>query len=122
MKGIIKQSMYPLMTIFLGMYSPHIDAKKIKPNIVFIMADDLGWRDLGVMGSDYYETPNIDRLASQGVLFTNAYAAAANSAPCTKPYPNLITGGRAIPPRTPKLVYPSFTIEYPAKNPASSSA
>ncbi len=81
MKGIIKQSMYPLMTIFLGMYSPHIDAKKIKPNIVFIMADDLGWRDLGVMGSDYYETPNIDRLASQGVLFTNAYAAAANSAP-----------------------------------------
>ena len=81
MKGIIKQSMYPLMTIFLGMYSSHIDAKKVKPNIVFIMADDLGWTDLGVMGSDYYETPNIDRLASQGILFTNAYAAAANSAP-----------------------------------------
>lgn len=45
------------------------------------MADDLGWSDLGVTGSDYYETPNIDRLASQGVRFTNAYAAAANSAP-----------------------------------------
>lgn len=45
------------------------------------MADDLGWTDLGVMGSDYYETPNIDRLASQGMLFTNAYASAANSAP-----------------------------------------
>lgn len=53
----------------------------IKPNIVFILADDLGWTDLSVMGSDYYETPNIDRLAKEGILFDNAYAAAANSAP-----------------------------------------
>lgn len=52
-----------------------------KPNIVFILADDLGWADLGVMGSDYYETPHIDRLAAEGLLFDNAYAAAANSAP-----------------------------------------
>lgn len=52
-----------------------------QPNIVFILADDLGWTDLGVMGSDYYETPNVNRLASQGLLFDNAYAAAANSAP-----------------------------------------
>jgi arylsulfatase A len=37
--------------------------------------DDLGWRDLGVQGSSFYETPNIDRLASQGMRFTNAYAA-----------------------------------------------
>ena len=53
----------------------------VKPNIVFILADDLGWMDLGVMGSDYYETPHIDRLAAEGMLFDNAYAAAANSAP-----------------------------------------
>lgn len=52
-----------------------------QPNIVFIMADDLGWADLSMMGSDYYETPNIDRLASQGLFFTDAYASAANSAP-----------------------------------------
>lgn len=52
-----------------------------KPNIIFILADDLGWTDLGVMGSDYYETPHIDRLAAEGLLFDNAYAAAANSAP-----------------------------------------
>lgn len=52
-----------------------------QPNIIFILADDLGWTDLGVMGSDYYETPNIDRLAAEGLLFDNAYAAAANSAP-----------------------------------------
>ena len=41
------------------------------PNIVFIMADDLGWTDLGCFGSHYYETPHIDRLARQGVRFTN---------------------------------------------------
>jgi len=52
-----------------------------KPNIVFIMIDDLGWKDLGYMGSNYYETPNIDRLAGQGMIFTNAYANAANCAP-----------------------------------------
>ena len=46
-----------------------------RPNIIFILADDLGWRDLGCYGSAFYETPNLDRLAKQGVRFTNAYAA-----------------------------------------------
>ncbi|MFR9579023.1 MAG: sulfatase [Rikenellaceae bacterium] len=50
-------------------------------NVVLINIDDLGWTDLSFMGSDYYETPNIDRLRSEGVYFSNAYAAAANSAP-----------------------------------------
>ncbi len=45
------------------------------PNIVFILMDDMGWKDLGCMGSDFYETPNLDRLAAQGMLFTDAYAA-----------------------------------------------
>lgn len=52
-----------------------------KPNIVLINVDDLGWMDLGFMGSSYYETPNIDALANQGMVFTNAYASAANCAP-----------------------------------------
>ena len=52
-----------------------------KPNIVFILIDDLGWKDVGYMGSKYYETPTIDRLANQGMVFTNAYANAANCAP-----------------------------------------
>ncbi len=52
-----------------------------RPNIVFILADDLGWTDLGCMGSDFYETPNIDNLRKAGVLFTHAYANAPNSAP-----------------------------------------
>ena len=46
------------------------------PNILLILTDDLGWRDLSCYGSDFYEAPNIDRLASQGMQFTDAYAAA----------------------------------------------
>ena len=45
------------------------------PNIVLILADDLGWSDLGCQGSDFYQTPNIDRLAREGMRFTQAYAA-----------------------------------------------
>lgn len=44
-------------------------------NLLFILADDLGWRDVGCFGSTFYETPNIDRLAKRGVRFTQAYAA-----------------------------------------------
>ena len=51
------------------------------PNIIYINVDDLGYKDLGVMGSQYYETPHIDQLAREGMLFTQAYAAAANCAP-----------------------------------------
>lgn len=46
-----------------------------KPNFLFILADDLGWTDLGYTGSKFHETPNIDKLASQGMIFTDAYAA-----------------------------------------------
>ena len=46
-----------------------------QPNIVFFLADDLGQRDLGCYGSTFYETPHLDRLASQGARFTDAYAA-----------------------------------------------
>lgn len=52
-----------------------------RPNVLFVFLDDYGWRDCGFMGSDYYETPTIDRLAQSGMVFTNAYAAAANCAP-----------------------------------------
>lgn len=47
-----------------------------KTNIILILADDLGWKDLGCYGSTFYETPNIDKLARSGVRFTDAYAAA----------------------------------------------
>ena len=46
-----------------------------KPNFVFILIDDMGWTDVGYSGSKFYKTPNIDKLASQGMVFTDAYAA-----------------------------------------------
>lgn len=51
------------------------------PNILLINIDDMGWRDVGFMGSEFYVTPNLDKLAAEGMVFTNAYASAANSAP-----------------------------------------
>lgn len=52
-----------------------------KPNIVFILADDLGWADLPIYGNKFNEAPNLSKLARQGVKFTNAYAAAPVSSP-----------------------------------------
>jgi arylsulfatase A len=51
------------------------------PNVVLIVVDDLGWKDLGCQGSTVYETPNIDALAAQGMRFTQAYAACAVCSP-----------------------------------------
>jgi arylsulfatase A-like enzyme len=51
------------------------------PNVLYINVDDLGWKDLGFMGSSYYETPHLDNLASEGMVFMQAYASAANCAP-----------------------------------------
>jgi len=52
-----------------------------KPYFVVVLVDDLGWTDLGFMGSSYYQTPNIDRVAHEGLVFTNGYAAAAVCSP-----------------------------------------
>jgi arylsulfatase A-like enzyme len=57
------------------------DELERKPNFVFILIDDMGWKDLECYGSTFYETPNIDRLAALGMRFTNAYAAAPVCSP-----------------------------------------
>ena len=59
------------------------------PNIVLILADDLGWADLACYGSNLHETPNLDRLAGQGVRFTDAYSA---SPVCTPTRVSILTG------------------------------
>src|SRR5262245_5152650 len=52
-----------------------------RPNLVFILADDLGWTDLGCQGSKFYETPNIDRMAQQSMRFTDGYTCGPNCQP-----------------------------------------
>jgi arylsulfatase A-like enzyme len=64
-------------------------AKESRPNIIFILADDMGWGDLSCYGRPDYRTPNIDRLALQGTKFTDAYSA---SAVCTPTRCGYITG------------------------------
>ena len=67
-----------LILVCMACTTPVVDAP---PNIILIYVDDLGWKDLGVQGSRYYETPNLDHLAAQGMRFTDAYANAPNCAP-----------------------------------------
>lgn len=67
--------------IALGATATVLTAATERPNIVHIMADDLGWRDLSVYGSESFHTPNIDRLAERGMLFSNGYAASPLCSP-----------------------------------------
>lgn len=60
-----------------------------RPNIIHIMADDLGWRDLSIYGSETFQTPNIDALARNGIRFSNAYSA---SPLCSPTRASLLTG------------------------------
>jgi arylsulfatase A len=71
-------------------------------NVVFMLIDDLGWTDLSCYGSDYYETPHVDRLAGQGMRFTDAYAASCVCSPTrasilTGKYPGRLHITHAIP-------------------------
>ncbi len=55
--------------------------KASRPNVILIFADDLGWQDPAYAGSDFHETPNLDRLAKQGMVFRQAYSSAGNCQP-----------------------------------------
>ncbi len=66
-----------------------VGADAERPNIVFILADDLGWSDLGCYGHAYHRTPNIDRLAAEGLRFTNGYAPAPI---CSASRASILTG------------------------------
>ncbi len=77
------------LTFCVGSTFAQTENNKKKQNIIFILADDLGWKDLGCYGSDFYETPNIDALAKEGLLFTDAYAA---SPLCSPTRASILTG------------------------------
>ena len=62
------------IALFMSCKSKDTGKDEMKPNILVILADDLGYHDLSIMGSSFYETPNIDRIAETGMIFTDGYA------------------------------------------------
>ena len=96
-----------------------------KPNILFILADDLGWTDGGCFGSNFYETPNIDRLATQGMRFTDNYSACTVCSPSraaiiTGQYPARLHLTDFIPGKVhtkAKLSVPDWTMHLPLEVP-----
>ena len=77
-----------LLTLWLGMEIT-AQAEPSRPNVIIILADDLGWSDLGCYGSDFHETPSLDSFSQSAVRFTNAYAPAPV---CTPTRAALMTG------------------------------
>lgn len=72
-----------LAAVVLPLSSSALRAAKASPppNIVFILADDLGWHDVGFNGEQFFETPNLDRVAADGMRFTRAYSGGPNCLP-----------------------------------------
>ena len=96
---------------------------KAQPNVVLILADDLGWTDLSCYGSEFYETPNIDKLARDGMKFMQAYSACTVCSPTraalmTGKYParlHITDWIPGLPPENPKLLVPDWTKFLPLK-------
>ena len=78
-----------LLASWLMICLPAALSSEGKPNVVFILADDLGRRDLSVEGSSFYESPNIDRIANEGMRFTHGYATCQV---CSPSRASLVTG------------------------------
>ena len=96
----IKRATLVFLSLLLASFGGAAENPRL--NIVFILIDDMGWTDLGCYGSDYYETPNVDRLAQQGMKFTDAYAASCVCSPTrvsilTGKYPGRLHITHAIP-------------------------
>jgi arylsulfatase A-like enzyme len=70
-----------IVCLFLNIYPPQVNAQGKSPNIIIILADDLGYGDLGCYGSAYIKTPHIDSLANAGMRFTDFYAGSTVCAP-----------------------------------------
>ncbi len=70
-----------VLVLYTASCTPQITDEKPAYNIIFFLVDDMGYADIGAYGNTYHKTPNIDRLATEGMLFTDAYAAAPNCSP-----------------------------------------
>jgi len=81
MKTISAILLFLMFSVILFVGCKNNQKEKPKPNIVLIIADDLGWKDVGYNGAEFYETPNIDKLAADGMIFNRFYPGAANCAP-----------------------------------------
>ena len=103
--------------IFVCLNSVRTTSAAERMNVIVLLVDDWGWTDAGCQGSDLYETPNIDRFAADGIMFTNGYAACTVCSPTraslmTGMYPgrhrvtDFITGGQ---PKNSKLLRPKWT-------------
>ncbi len=90
---------------------PAIGKSLERPNLVLIVADDLGWSDVGCYGGDLVETPHLDRLAGQGVRFTDAYAMSV----CSPSRAALLTGKHAA--RLKITIWSEGALQGPANRP-----
>jgi arylsulfatase A len=115
-----------LVSLFIGMAitiggAGAVAADRHPPNVVLILADDLGWTDLGCYGSDLYRSPSIDGLAREGMRFTANYSACTVCSPTraallTGKYParlHITDWIPGLPPENPKLIVPDFTKQLP---------
>jgi arylsulfatase A-like enzyme len=107
-----------LVFVLCSLFSGFQSSFAAPPNIVLIFADDLGWKDVGYQGSDFMETPNLDRLTKEGMVFTNGYAAAGNCAPSracllsgtyTPRHHVYAVAARTAEPRNPSASFPCQT-------------
>ena len=101
----------PVLFFFLFFSTLFVRAETRRPNVIVIMADDLGYGDISCQGASTYETPNIDRLAAEGLRFTSGYCTAST---CTPTRYSFLTGTYAFrtkgtgiaPPSAPAIILP----------------
>lgn len=84
---------FALVSGFLSMQSCSVDVQHQNPNFIFILVDDLGITDLSCYGSEFFETPNLDKLAKKSVKFTNAYT---SSPVCSPTRASILTGKHPV--------------------------
>ncbi len=118
---MLRSSSFYLMCLLASLTLIGQRAIAAQPNVILILADDFGWTDLECYGSDFYQSPNIDRLAADGARFTANYSACTVCSPTraallTGKYParlHITDWIPGMPPENPKLIVPDFTKQLP---------